>query len=643
MADLSFDDLIPARQAAPAPSASPPQPAASDINFDDLVPAKPTGPTEQEEAAQNARALGIELQQPQAAPQQSGGYSGAVVPLKRTEDGRIRPAVPGVVQGAIDSLSAAVTAPGRAMAGDLQVTGQDGSVTPEAIAEGANFAMWASPASPASKLAPKPVQQAAPPAKPEGLAVAEAGQRLGVDLPRAVTSDNMIVQQAGKNLSNVPIGGTPLRKASQTAIDQLDDAAMRVQQGYGSGNPAIAGSAAREGITDYAKNTLSKLVTERYDAVDNLVTPNVTTPLESTARAADRINAVRQNSKIPGSSKAVELVDDALKTEGGLNYEGIKGLRTYVGDLLEDPARIAQTGVPEKELRAIYSGLSDDLRSAVQRAGGDEALTKWESANTFAAKVAKDRENLQKVFGRNASDEGIFSKIVDMAGNTSKADRANLLRVKKAVSPETWNEISSAVVARMGRDGNGNFSPDRFLTAYGKVSEQGKKALFQGAGKENLAQSLDDIATVSQRFKQLNQFANPSGTAQTVMGGSIIPALYVAPMTTVSSVAGSRALSSMLAKPDSAAKLAAWAKAYERAATNPAPMTDTILRSRSRILAVELAREAGDSSLVQQFIPRISQVGKVPADQGGEQNGMEEGQNGGVAGEADQLLQAGGW
>ena len=547
---------------------------------------------------------------------------------KDTATGETSMAVPGLLKGIYDSAAAAVTAPGRAMAGDLQVMGPDGHVTQEAIGEGLNFAGWASPASPAAGLKMMPARGMTP--KPEGLQAAEAAQRLGIDLPRAVTSESVSVQQGAKGLTNVPIGGTPLRKASEAAIGQLDDAARSAQQAYGSGSIERAGSMARENITDFAKGTLKDAVTKRYDTVDGLISQNVLTPLQNTSKVAADIMAKRSNAQIAGDSKAVSLVRQALERKDGLNYQGLKDLRTSIGELVDDPQRLANTDISGGELKRIYGALTDDLKSAVSRAGGEKASKAFEDANSFAAKVANERKALDSILGRQTSDEGLFAKVEAMAGSTSRADMQNLLRVKRSVSGETWNEIASATLSKMGRDADGKFSPDRFLTAFGKMSENGKKTLF-GSGEHS--QALDDIAAVSRRFKQMNQYANPSGTAQNVIGPAIGFSAISEPMTTLSTVAGARALSTMLAKPLSAEKVAKWAQAYEQAALKPSVKTSAMLQSRARILALELAPSAPREVML-----AISQVSKLPAQPEDANPGIEEGEQARPANKPRMLL-----
>jgi hypothetical protein len=554
---------------------------------------------------------------PQAKP-----YSGAILPLSKDAEGNVSF---DSNAGIVGTIKRAVTLPGEVMAGQIDPTSDEG------IARATDFAGVFSPMSPAAGTG-KAIAAAAPrPAPSQGMEAAAAAGRLGVDLPRAVTSDSAAVQQTGKILSNVPIGGTPLRTASKTAIDQIGDAATRVQEGFGSGNVANAGAAARQGVTDYAKKTLPGRVKEAYDGVDALITQNVTTPLSETAKVATDIASRRTNAKLPESG-AVKVVQDALAQKDGLNYQGIKDLRTNVRELLDNPQSLTASGFSQNELDNIYKGLTADLKSAVARSGGEKASAAFESANQLAAKTAREREALQKVLGKDASDERVFDKITAMANSNSRGDRVAMARVRGAVSDETWNDLASGVISKLGRDADGNFSPDRFVTGWGKLSQEGKSQLF--GGKKELSSSLDDIATVSRQFKTLNQYANPSGTGQSVIGASYLSGALLDPTTVVGSVVGARVLSSIMSKPTSARALAAYTKAYQRQAVAPTAQSTQLLENTSRALAAYIGHETGDPAIAQQIFPSIAGVRQVPADQRDENDRQPERQN---EGEGQQL------
>lgn len=491
----------------------------------------------------------------------------------------------------------AVTLPGDVYQGKVDPGSE------EAIHRSFDLAGVVSPAS----VAAKTVTGAAPAAKvvaeTEGQRVAQAAERLGVDLPRAVTSDRTAVQQMGKIATSVPIGGTPLRRASQEAIEQIGSKADDLETSLGSGNAAVAGQAAREGIENYIGKETADRANALYSRVDGLVNPTVTTPLVNTARKVNTIEG-RRTLAAMGESPAAANVAEALARPEGLTYEGVKQLRTSIGEMLKGgplPGNISQS-----ELKQIYSGLSEDLKLSVRNAGGERAASMFERANKYYDLVSDRRENLARIVGAK-SDEGLFGKLISSAGSTTTADAKLLSQVRKAVSPTEWNEIGSAVISKLGRDAEGNFTPDRFATAWGKLSEQGKSLLFS---KEHRS-ALNDISTISSRFKRLNQFANPSGTGQTVAGVAGLGGAWIDPVSLIGSVVSARVLSGILAKPKTTQAVSRWAKAYETAVKTPSRATRDFLKRETQTFGVSVANELGVPRMARDLSRAIQ--GAVPA------------------------------
>lgn len=550
---------------------------------------------------------------PDAVPhkESKGSYRGTILPYEKNLDtGETSWAIPGLLSGMFESGKSALTAPGRAMSGELPVMGPDGNVTQQAIGEGVNFASWATPSSPASGL----IQKASP-AVPErilseGDQVARAAGRIGVDLPRAVSSDSMPMQQMGKIISSMPIGGNPLKKASQAAISQIDDAAMGVQKALGSGDRSLAGAAMREGVSDYSKNVLGGKIAQLEGDVAKAMNQQTMTPLNKTREIVANIVKNRQAGALAGEGKAASLVSDAIKREG-MTFDGIRTLRTSIREMLDNPSLIP-SDISQSELKRIYTSLSDDLRSAAANSGGREGLSLFEKANRAEAQIAREREALQRIFGRNASDERVADNLISMAGNTSRANIKDLMRAKNAVSKETWDELASSALARMGRDQEGNFTPDRFLTSWGKLNNSGKRLLFSSP---EASKALDDIAMVSSRFKKLNEFANPSGTAPTGAGFGYIVGALVDPTTVIGSIVGTNILSRFMASPRAVQEVSAYAKAYEMAARMPGPKTAEALAIRARSLALLAAND--NPSAASQIASSLSSVQKVASQDGG--------------------------
>lgn len=469
---------------------------------------------------------------------------------------------------------------GRSANTDEGVIAAAGRLLQTGLASGA-------PVSRVSSIAPA-VEAVAPELRP-GQQVVAAADRLSttgapVSVPRAVASDNMAVQQAGAAASNVPFAGTPLVKAAENTINQLGNKADEVAQGYGGGaSVAQTGDTARGAIKDWITGESAANASKLYGEVDEFINPSVKTPLNATRDVVADI-ATKRSAAGLSSGKATDAVLEAVQRSEGLTYEGVKTLRTSIGETLK--GGILPEGVSGSELEKIYGALSKDLATSVQAAGGPKASSAFERANQYYRLISDRRESLAKIIGAdgNAPAETVFSRLESMAGSTSRADISKLAQVRKTVGASDWNELASTIVSRLGRDIEGNFTPQRFITAYGKLSPAGKDLLFKSGGKSELANHLDDIAKVASRFKMLQKFANPSGTARAGFGGLIGTGAFIEPLSTLTTVLGGHAVARALARPAAAASIAKWSRANEALVRAPNAAKVAAINSASRNL-----------------------------------------------------------
>jgi hypothetical protein len=591
-----------------------PAEATPDLSFDDLIPTEPSFNDRFKGDGSNP---GLKQQEPSMVPasirdvpkeiaaEASAGAADVAALSRRGEMGAMEGflSLPKAAMGAARVALSPVTGAARSLLGhpiaDAE-TAVGGLINPEvakqrsesgAAYEDAKRSVDTAMAAgmPAKFRAPAP---AAAPALTEGQEVALAGQRAGVDLPRAVTSDSKSVQQVGKIAANVPVAGQPLRKASQGAIEQMGEALDTARAGFGSSDAAAAGQAVREGVTEAIKSgPIKQKVDDLYTAVDNTVNPVVTAPMPNTRGIAAQIEGRRTNAALPGSKNVAEL-EEAL-SRPGMNYEGIKTLRSHFGEMLSGAKEIPQ-GMSMGEVKEIYGALSKDMRLVIARAGGPDGLKAYDAAEKAAKRWANVREDLQRVLNVQ-SEEGIFSRVLQAAGSKSSADIKLLGRVRGAVGPDKWNEVTSALIERLGRAPDGTFSPDRMLgpSGLGGLSEEGKRLLFRSTGQASHADVIDDIATISKRFKQLNQYANPSGTGQTTLGGAFGAGLVADPVSAVTTFAGAGGLSLILSRPASARAMAAWSRAYQRAVTAPTPANVNGYQQASKLFAASVANNVG--------------------------------------------------
>lgn len=475
---------------------------------------------------------------------------------------------------------------------------------------------------------PSRIASVAPAAAPQiagpGQEVANAAARIGVDVPRAVATDRMAAQRIASVVRNVPGAGDPLVRATERTIGQLGQRADEVATAFGGGTVQGSGEAASTGIKNWITGQSAANATKLYDKVDELVNPTVTTPLRNTQQAVQKIQGMRELAALPNESGAVGQVANALARGEGLTYEGLKTLRSSVGEMLDN--KLIPPNISAKELRSIYESLSLDLKAAVQNAGGDKALAAFERANRYYRLASERREALSKIVGAdgNAAPEQVFDRLVAMAGSSSRADIGKLVQARKAMGAESWDEFVSGIVARMGRDPASrgapealqaaDFSPQRFLSAYGKLSPEGRAVLFRSTGQGgDLAKVLDDIATVSTRFKELQKFSNPSGTGQTVLGGLGVAGLLADPVTIIFSVIGGRAMAYMLSRPATAAPVAQWSRSYTRFVRDPSGAALANLNMASRNLLTNLGDKYGTFS-PNDFLRAIQGPVRAPAE-----------------------------
>jgi hypothetical protein len=439
---------------------------------------------------------------------------------------------------------------------------------------------------PAPRIAP-PVAPAANALTP-GQEVVEAANRLSqtgapVEVSRAVASDSVPVQQAGKVVANIPYAGAPLVNAVERNIGQLGSKADEVAAGFGGAStPAESGNVASTSLENWITGK-SKAVADRlYNRVDQHIDPDLAAPLDHTLDAVSQIIAKRTGAGL-GSTKAIDTVLPALQKAAGLTYQDVKTLRTEIRDMLD--ASVLPGGPKDAAAEGIYGALTKDLGNIVSQSG-PQAQAAFDRANSVYQSISQRRSDLAKIIGTDAGApaERVFDRLSAMAGSSSRADIVKLAQARKAMGADDWGEVASTVVSNLGRDAEGNFSPDRFVTGWNKMSDAGRNVMFRSTGNEQLASHLDDIATISSRYRDLQRFGNPSGTARGVAGS----ALFFEPLTTLKAMVGGNIVARALAVPAKAASIAKYSQAQLGLAASPSPATAARFGIASRNLIATL-------------------------------------------------------
>jgi len=419
-----------------------------------------------------------------------------------------------------------------------------------------------------------------------------AAERIGVDVPKGIATDSPLTAFTAQVAARAP-GGGPLMKAIEDSRNQLQGAvATAAEKAGGVTDPAMAGDNFASAIDTSFKPAIKSGISAAYDNVSSLMDKNVTTPVTATQGAVADILSRRGEAAIGGMGKAVDTVNNAVTRPGGMTFDGIKTLRTHIGEMLDGGT--FPEGMSEHELRRLYAGLSEDLKSAALNSGGPRAVAALERANELNKQVSDWKEGIKKVLGPSSrSGEGVAGAIIRAASNGASADLETLAKARSAVPKEVWQDIASTAINNLGKSRNGEFTPAAFATNFRNLSDRGRALLFRSVGSGDVLPFLNDIAEVSQKFVDRGKLANTSGTAGHnalyAAGGAILTGLahgsFVEPLTAIGGIATVNGVARLLARPATAASVARWSRVYNTFAQTQAPTARVALGIASRNLA----------------------------------------------------------
>ncbi len=446
--------------------------------------------------------------------------------------------VKGIYNGAMTGAAATKTAM------------QTGDMSDDATPQMAQAAMDLAPVSSGSAI--RPVYQLASKAAPSAAdAAVQAAERIGVTIPKYMATDGSVAPALAQGAKAVPLGGEPIVNAANQTRSQLQDAINTIAPPTA---PDTAGAAAKAGIINNVKVDAPADVSALYGKLEggpsgggSLTDPTVKVPLTNTMKKMQELQSARANANLPEWSPNMKILAQGVTDPQGMNYAGIKQLRSYLGQ--GSPQTLIAEGVNPQEARQLYRPLTEDLKNAVYLGGGTPALNDFTEANTLAATTAAQRKQLYNIIGAKAdvAPEAVFSRLTQLAGTKSSADLALLQQAKSAMGPQAWGQVGNAIVSRLGRDAQGNFSPDRFIgpNGYASLSPSAKSILFTPQQRS----SLDDLNTVSNLVNnKITKFSNPSGTAHTLEAAGLLGGL-AHPVGTIATLAGARLAATVLARP----------------------------------------------------------------------------------------------
>jgi hypothetical protein len=376
----------------------------------------------------------------------------------------------------------------------------------------------------------------------------QAATRLGMTLPKYMATDGQVLPALASGAKAIPGGAGPIERSAQGVRDALQTAVNSTRGTPGDTSISTAGAIAGDALERGVKDAQGR-VGAAYDAVnDALDDPNARVPLANTAQTMQTMMNQRKEANLPQWGPAMQTLASAVTDPQGMNYNGIKTLRSYLGE--SHPQTLVAEGLNPTDVKRLYGPLTQDLTAAVHAGGGDEALTAWQEANELARTTAGNRDQIYKVIGERAdkSPESTYGALARMAGNGPAGDIGTLRTAMSYMGQSGRSAVADAWLSQNGHDEMGNFTPAKFVSAYQKLSSDAKDAIFTPQQKSR----LDDVVTVSNQVKEkLDKFSNTSRTVPTLTHAGIT-ATFLHPVLwpkILSAIAGARGTAMALSRP----------------------------------------------------------------------------------------------
>lgn len=334
------------------------------------------------------------------------------------------------------------------------------------------------------------------------LAAKEAADRLKIELPADVFSDNPQVRAAA-GLTRSAAGSeaeAAWRNVVTQAVDKADDVIKQFDATFVEGAiaPGVVSQKIKDSLTQ-TRSALNKEAGKVYDAVDEIVPK---TSVVDLPKLKETLDAVKDEVGDEGMSAAErnlsKMIDSGNVTYGRLKRE--KGLIGKALNKMESP----YGSMAEADLKRLYAALADDQLTNVGNIGGEELRQQLRAANLLYAKERALGKRIVNAFGQDI-EGSLVGKMRSAITGAAKGDAGEFSRLLKTVPEDLRKETIATALASVTRSARGaekgGFGFSEFADIYPKLRANPPvyKTIVETLGKES-ADTLRDLFEISKRI-----------------------------------------------------------------------------------------------------------------------------------------------
>jgi hypothetical protein len=366
------------------------------------------------------------------------------------------------------------------------------------------------------------------------------------------------------NLESIPFGvGNRVQQTEMDRLRQAQGATDDLAAQYG--NPQTvpnAGEALQTGVERYRYGRQPGYVDGRPAGMTNaevMIQPTRNSSIAAKANVAyDRV-PVPAHAQIDATNTHSQLVNilyrahdpaldinnptlqrylDALNNSGRqISWQDLRDMRTTLRQMRNDPELMATIG--DRQFGQLNDALTTDMVNGANAIGGPNAGRLVQIAdNYYARSMERIRDNLTKIW-KAPTPEAAYGQLQTALLDGAKGDINKVAALRRALTDEEWGDVAATMLDRMGRpvasqalEGAPPFSAATFMTNYERMSPAARSMVFNGGGRGDLRDQLDNLVTAVSAMKGTQMQANTSRSGQLGANLGTFAALATSPVKT---------------------------------------------------------------------------------------------------------------
>jgi hypothetical protein len=360
---------------------------------------------------------------------------------------------------------------------------------------------------------------------PEAKAAAE---RLGIDVPADVFSDNPQVR-AAIGLTRSLAGSEAeagFRTAVSNAVDQADNIMREFDAQFVEGAiaPGVVSQRVKDSLTTTRK-ALNDQAGEIYKRVDAAVPKQTPVQMDNLFKTLTEIaGEVGQDGMTTQEKNLLRLFQTGEAGGGDITYGRLIREKNLIGKALkrqESP----YGSMDEATLKRLYAALASDQLDNVSRVAGEEVRRDLRAANLIYAKERALGDRIVNAFGTDL-EGGIANKMRSAITSGAKGEAGDFARLMKTVPDDLRKEVVATALASVTRSTRGaekgGFGFSEFADIYPKLraNPQVYKEIVQALGPK-ASDTLRDLYQVSKRITEARANVLTTGKANQALVESL--------------------------------------------------------------------------------------------------------------------------